>query len=174
MSTSPTPTMKVSPRTFWVGMIVGLLSLSVTINMIVVIFFAGSPSETLEENWEQRSADWNAIQRQATVNRELGWKIKVQDWKDVELAGQLVLLLRDGQDTPLDGAQVQYMTYHLAHPDQISKGDALPGPAGTYLLPDLSLREGYHEFRVDLTLGEQRFTRTWKEYYTPAPPSHPE
>ncbi len=166
--------MTVSPRTVWVGMIVGLLAMSVTINLAVVFLFAGDSSETLEENWEQRNADWDNIQRQGTVNRKLGWKLKVLEWQAPERAGALVFQLQDSEQKPLTGATFQVMAYHLAHPDQVTKAGADSIEKGLYLFRGLTLTEGYYEFRVDLTHNGQRFTRTWSEYHKPQLPSRPE
>ena len=113
--------MTVSPRTFWIGMIVGLLAMSVTINLAVVFLFAGDPSETLEENWEERTADWDQIQRQQTINRELGWKLKVQEWSASAHGDALAFILQDKSGQALTGATGNVMAYHLARPDQVTK-----------------------------------------------------
>ncbi|HPF14774.1 MAG: FixH family protein [Planctomycetes bacterium] len=159
--------MNISPRTRWIGMIVGLLSLSVGVNLYVLFKFAGSPSETLEENWEQRSENWNAIQLQNTINRQLGWKASIQGWDTSQEPARVRLQLQDAEDKPLLDADVSYYMFHRAHPDVVYRGKAPMSTMGTYDWDIPSPKEGYWEIRIELTHAGQAFTQTWQEYFQP-------
>ena len=183
--------MALSPKTTWVGIIVGLLSLSMIANFVVLFVYAGVPSETLEEDWEGRNENWNAIQAQERTNRDLGWTIQATAWEILAGDGASVaeapqrrveLLLRDRAGSPLSGAQIQWKAFATVRPDLRMAGTAEVGDAsGTYWvhLPLAALdqaevsRECPIEFRIELVHEGQSFTHTWIEKpkpVTPAPP----
>ena len=106
----------VSPRTFWVGMIVGLLGLSVGVNLYVLFAFGESPKDSLEEDWEARAENWNEYQEQHTENRKLGWKLDVIE-EEPQGAGPITfpLNLLDKDKKPIQGAKITLVMSHNAH-----------------------------------------------------------
>jgi len=97
-------------------MIVGLLSLSVGVNLYVLFVYAESPSLSLEENWEAKSKNWNKFQVQNTVNRKLGWKLDVlEDAPAGSAPTTFVVTLQDKDARAIHGATIVLRTSHNAH-----------------------------------------------------------
>ena len=168
--------MKLTARTTWLGIIIGLLASSVIANMFVLFVYAGSPSEALEEDWEARAADWDRIQQQRILNRKLGWKIEAVAWErspspeaqtqdeSNPILSQAWLSLRDASGTPLNGAQLDWKAFVRARPDQIQGGQALASEeAGQYRIDLPFSADRTLEFQVIVQVNDQRFTHTWIE-----------
>lgn len=123
----------VSPRTFWVGMIVGLLSLPVVVHLYVIFFLTGAPGDSLEEDWEAKSQNWNALQAQHTLNRKLGWKLDViEDQPSGIGPTTYVLTLEDKERQPIQGATVTLKAAHNAHYSKRQRLQAQESAAGQY------------------------------------------
>ncbi|MDF1838390.1 MAG: FixH family protein [Planctomycetota bacterium] len=161
----------VSPRTFWVGMIVGLLSLSVGVNLLVLFKFAESPKKSLEENWEAKAENWNEFQVQHTINRKLGWKLDViEDQPSGANPVAYLVTLTDKEKNAIQGATITLKTSHNAHYAERQLLHAEEIEAGRYRIEMSVPYSGMWQFHgevqtatlADGTQGEY-FTQAWAE-----------
>ncbi|MCA9002148.1 MAG: FixH family protein [Planctomycetes bacterium] len=168
----------VSPRTFWVGMIVGLLGLSVGVNLYVLFAFGESPKDSLEEDWEARAENWNEYQEQHTENRKLGWKLDVIE-EEPQGAGPITfpLNLLDKDKKPIQGAKITLVMSHNAHYSERQRVEATELEPGRYRFDMQVPYEGRWEFHGEVHLPgasaeapETVFTQVWTErlHLTPA------
>ena len=155
--------MKLSPKTTWIGLIVGLLSLSVASNLFVLFVHAGSPGEVLEEDWETRANNWNETQAQRILNRKLGWKLEAHDWRVEDGRTVFSLRLSDAQGDPLTANSASWFGFARPRPGERFRGEAEVTEQGLRIQWP-QREDAAIELSVDLTAQDQRFTRTWILY----------
>ncbi len=161
----------VSPRTFWVGMIVGLLSLSVGVNLLVLFKFAESPKESLEEDWEAKAENWNEFQVQHTINRKLGWKLDViEDQPTGVDPVAFMVTLRDKNKQSIESATITLKASHNAHYAERQLLHAEEIEAGRYRVEMAIPYSGMWQFHGEVQTaalpdGTQGtyFTQSWAE-----------
>ncbi|MCP5024019.1 MAG: hypothetical protein GY930_19915 [bacterium] len=161
----------VSARTFWVGMIVGLLSLSVGVNLYVLFTFAESPSLSLEENWEAKSKNWNQFQAQNTINRKLGWRLDVlEDAPAGSDPTTFEMVLQDADRLPIHGAAITLKASHNAHYGERQLLRAIEFDPGKYRFEIMIPYSGLWQFDAQVQVagpegsGENTFfTQAWTE-----------
>jgi hypothetical protein len=161
----------VSPRTFWVGMIVGLLSLSVGVNLYVLFALAESPADTLEEDWEARSENWNEFQVQHTLNRKLGWRLDlIEDEPAGSAPTAFVLTLKDIERKAILGATITLKASHNAHYGERQLLHATEFEPGQYRIEMQIPYPGTWQFHGQVQLSDATredpgtlFTQSWTE-----------
>ncbi|MEZ6003383.1 MAG: FixH family protein [Planctomycetota bacterium] len=161
--------MKLSPATRWIGMIVGLLLMSVIINFVVIFRFAGDDSETLEAGWTKAQEEFPALLEQRTRNRELGWKVALDSYQSGADPVTFVLSLEDRQGERLSGGALTWVALPLGHPAERFEGSCVAGEGGLYSASLPAFWEGYWELRIEATHEGQTFTQTLKEYLKATP-----
>lgn len=145
----------------WIGIIVGLLGMSIVIYGVAIVVTLTDPSFALEPDYEKKAADWDAIQRQRTINKELGWSAKV----NVEAGprrGEIVvrLTLHDQDDQPIDGAIVELEAFHNARAGQVYRARLDHIADGEYTAAMPIARTGMWEFRLTANHRGDVFTKT--------------
>ena len=145
----------------WIGIIVGLLGMSVVIYGVAIVITLTDPSFALEPDYEERAADWDAIQRQQAVNESLGWSAKVS----VEAGpkrGEIVVrvTLQDRIDRPIDGAIVELDAFHNARAGRIHRARLDHAGDGEYTTAMPIRRSGVWEFRLTANHRGDVFTKT--------------
>lgn len=152
-------------------MIVGLLSLSVGVNLYVLFVFAESPSLSLEENWEAKSKNWNKFQVQNTINRQLGWKLDVLEDAPAG-AGPItfVVTLQDQSREAIHGATIVIRTSHNAHYGERQLLTVQEFDPGQYRFDMNIPYAGMWQFDAQVSVPDPEgpkkslfFTQTWTE-----------
>ncbi|MEO0651775.1 MAG: hypothetical protein AAFZ65_13960, partial [Planctomycetota bacterium] len=67
---------KIPPHVRWVGLVVGLLGMSVLIQVTAVVLSGREPLG-LVENYESKAASWNEHADQLAQNEALGWRVEL-------------------------------------------------------------------------------------------------
>jgi nitrogen fixation protein FixH len=151
-------------RIIWIGIVVGLLTMSVVIYGVAIVITLTDPSFALEPDYEKRAADWDAIQRQQSVNESLGWTVKLNAEAGAK-RGEIVVrvTLHDRDDQPIDGAIVELDAFHNARAGQIYQARLDHVGDGEYAASMPIRRSGVWEFRLTANRGGEVFTDTVRQ-----------
>ncbi|UCD75941.1 MAG: FixH family protein [Phycisphaerales bacterium] len=145
----------------WIGIIVGLLGMSVVIYGIAIVITVTDPSFAIEPDYEKKAADWDTIQRQQAINRALAWSATI----NVEAGpkrGEIIVrvTLHDRDDAPIDGAIVELDAFHNARASQIYRARLDHAGEGQYTAAMPIRRSGIWEFRLTANHRGDVFTKT--------------
>ncbi len=152
--------MTVSPKVFWVGLIVSLLSMSVVIQVTAIILASGEPSFSVEDDYEGKAARWDEFAEQRELNSALGWKVRIEP---VEAAGHRPAELYDVRFTdsggePVGGLAVEVVAFHNARAARKQTFEAFEIEPGRYRASIDVHRDGLWELRFEARDGEVLFT----------------
>jgi nitrogen fixation protein FixH len=151
-----------SPKTFWIGFVVLLLSISVSIQVVGLVLANSSPSFALEPDYEQRARHWDDRQVQVTLNQRLGWRVEPR----YEALGTERMLLRiqlsDSSGLALSSGHLSARAFHNARANAVQQLKLVELGPGTYAAEFSVARSGIWIFELDARVGEQTFTETWR------------
>lgn len=105
---------RVAPHIFWPGLVIGLLTMSVTIMTATLVLALSDPSFAVDPDYTNKARHWDA---QAAAQRQsdaLGWSasIKFGDAKATSDERAVRLTLIDSAGAPVDLAAVSVVLYH--------------------------------------------------------------
>jgi nitrogen fixation protein FixH len=153
-----------SPQTRWTIIIVALLGSSLLVHGIMLVVALSDSSFAVEENYEQKAADWDERMRQRQFNRALDWSVDI----DTAVAGprgevEVSVTLLDAQNAPIDDASLTLETFHNARATRKLR-ESLPARGdGLYQAVLPMGQSGVWEFRLTATRGDDTFTFTKKQ-----------
>jgi len=147
-------------KIFWIGLIVGLLGMSMVIYGIGVYFALNDPSFAVEPDYQGKAARWDEIRHEQKLSDELGWTadletVPAQNRGEVDVK----LTLTDSKGDPVKGAKVEVECFHNARAANIYK-DTLPEISeGVYGKTMPLARPGIWEFRLRVTHDDDVFVK---------------
>lgn len=147
---------RIPPHVRWVGLVVGLLGMSVVIQVTAVIMSGGEPLG-LVPDYERKAANWDAEADQRARNRALGWQVELHS-EALPGGARLSLELLDGFGQPLDQATVSGVAFHNAHADTRIPIELPAVGEGRYESAVPFQYTGIHEFQLEVLREGQRFT----------------
>lgn len=153
------------PAVVWIGIIVGLLAMSVIGHAVLLISAVYDPSFAIEPDYEQKAANWDDHQRQEATNRELDWTVdlSVQASPDAGAGVGVTVDAYDRWGKPIKDARVSYEAFHLARANRMHRGDLPHQADGHYTAVLPIIRSGQWEWRLVVERDGQRFTRTLRK-----------
>jgi nitrogen fixation protein FixH len=143
----------------WIGIVVGLLTMTVAMQVLLLVVATTDPSFAVEPDYEARAARWNEVQRQEATNRRLGWTVDLETTPAATPGMAAVRVsLFDTWGKPLRDATVEIETFHAARAANVVKA-TLPGDGEGAYVATLPLRpSGLWEFRLTARSGDDLFT----------------
>jgi len=144
----------------WPVVIVALLGSGVGANVYLLMRAVGDPSFAVEPDYYAKAIAWDAHQRQARENLDLGWRVGI-DVAPASLAtghAKVVASLRDRDGQPVPGAAMTLEAFHNARAGQVLTVDLAETAAHDYAAEAAIVRPGLWEFRVVARRGAQTFT----------------
>ena len=140
----------------WVPWLVGgLMAVVLAANAILIYLAISDPSFAVEPDSYRKALLWDEKRAQDARNLELGWRL------EVEVAGAEVRLrLADAAGIPIEDARVQLEAFHGARAAEILRADLAHGAGADYVAALPLARPGLWEFRILVSRGVERFTRT--------------
>jgi len=139
----------------WPFIIVGLLSISVVANVILLIKATGDPAFAVERDYYQKAVDFDKSQAAQARSDALGWKIELTADRE-----QVQVRLFDAEGHPIGDAEVKVEAFHNARAANIISADLQSEGAGLYAYSGAFSRPGIWEYRLVAKRGEQRFAET--------------
>lgn len=143
---------------YWPFLIVGLLSLSVGANVILILKATNDPAFAVEKDYYQKAIDYDAIQAARAESARLGWRVALKAKRD-----RLEVRLFDKGGVPISDAAIEVEAFHNARANQIIKGKLEPEAPGLYAMNRPFARPGIWEYRLTAVRGEERFIETVQE-----------
>lgn len=153
------------PQVRWPLGIVALLLMSVVIQMIAVFLAAGDPSFAVEEDYERKAARYDEVIAQRAENERLGWRAAVRTVPPEARRGavEVDVTLLDAAGDPIDDADVEFETCHLARAANILRARPRAVGDGRYRVELDMRRTGIWEFRITARRLDETFTATVRQ-----------
>ncbi|MCZ7582337.1 MAG: FixH family protein [Deltaproteobacteria bacterium] len=145
---------------FWPGLVVGLLALSVAINLVAMLVATDDPSHAIEADYYEKALAWDEAMAQERHNGALGWRLKADVFPSASQAGSanVIVALSDRGDGPIAGASVTVETFHNARAGKILAGALKETEPGRYAAALPMHRDGWWELRFRVESGGDVFT----------------
>ena len=108
---------------FWGSLVVGLLGIQVVVGVGAVIVATGDPSVSVVPDYYDKALRWDDEKRSRADSEALGWRadISVPGGADRNGDRTVVVRLRDGEGTAIDGAAVILSLYHHARASELQE-----------------------------------------------------
>lgn len=149
------------PAVFWIGMVVGLLLLSVGTQVALLVAAVNDPSFALEPDYERKAAEWDRLQAERRRSDDLAWEVQLRTAPAAVAGGVRVELeLADAAGSPIHDASVAFDAFHNARASRIVHHRLPLGTDGIYRATLPLVPSGIWEFRLEITRGDDRFVRT--------------
>ncbi len=145
---------------FWIGLVVALLAMTVLTYGAGLLIAISDPSFAVEENYEQKAANWDEIQREYRDSEKLGWTIDLST-QPGRIRGEVevTLELYDRYGKAIHDADVEVECFHNARAADIYR-ERLDFVADQYYRRLMMLnRSGIWEFRLRVTRGEEVYVK---------------
>ena len=164
--------MKLNPTYTWIGLIVGLLGMSVILYASAIIYSMSDQSFALEPDYEMKAANYDAYKEQLRTNEALGWMpdlrvVPIGNYGECEV--QLNLFDRYGK--PVREATVDLKMFHNARASNIKELQLKQTGDGFYQGRSTLRRKGNWEIRLTITRQDTVFTHTVTKYIEPHLPT---
>lgn len=152
----------------WIAIVVALLVSSLLAQVILLVVASSDPAFAIEPDYEQRARNWDAEQRQQSVNRALGWTVDLRTRPTTGDDGfEVALVAADRAGAAITGADVTIEALANARARQVHRPVLAEPEAGRYTGRVRARRSGLWEFRVVVERGDERYTqRIRKEVLT--------
>ena len=146
--------------TWWPIGIIGVLALTVGVNLFLYHVAGDDPSMVIEPDYYAKAVKWDSTLAQDKRNVALGWRLSPSlDPFSPKDGARLTVALVDSAGRPIPGATVRVSALYNARADRIIESTLSPAGAGyeTTIKVD---HGGEWELRFDVTRGPDRFTTT--------------
>ncbi len=143
-----------SPRTRWVGIIVGLLVGNAVAVAILLAMSSGETGRRVLPDYYARAADWDTTMIEAQASADLGWRA------DVAVRGrELTITVVDRAGAPVADAAVELTVVPRGRVDATVRLAAAPiaRTPGVYRVALTGDRRGLHDVALRVVRGDERF-----------------
>lgn len=141
-----------------IGMIVGLLGVSVVANVILIVKAHDDPSFAVEPDYYQKAVSWDERQAARAASEDLGWRVVVRATRD-----RLEVRLFDRTGYPINDADLEVEAFHNARASARITADLEPKGGGLYALNRSFNRPGIWEYRLTAHRGDEHFMETLQQ-----------
>ena len=155
---------KIPPHVRWVGLVLGLLGMSVAIQG-TALFLSSREPLGLVPDYEDKAAHWNDHQEQLARNEALGWEVDLSV-AAVPGGAEFVLDVDDATGDPLADAAVSAVVFHNANADARLPLDLTARGPGVYGVAAPLKRAGIYEIQLEIRRGDDLFTAVLRETVT--------
>lgn len=143
----------------WIGIVVSLLLFSIGTQTVLIIKSLNDPSFAVVPDYEQKAANWDQLQAQRQINRDLGWTIDLHARPGNDrYEMKLELELYGTYGKPLRDAEIVVEAFHNARASRIQKGVFTHVGDGIYVATIRGRRPGVWIFQFEIVRGDVRFT----------------
>lgn len=146
----------IPPHILWPGMVIAFLAFCVGTQTYLVISANSDGGAQIEQNYYQRSLQWDEDQANRERSRRLGWKITA------EVSPQIILAITDAEGKPLENleGEVELRRPNIAGALSTSPLKVIPGRPGLYTTDAATDRPGLWDLTVRANRGSDTFITT--------------
>jgi len=152
-------TLGIPSSIFWPGLVVALLTMSVSIGAVTIYLATSDPSFAVEKDYYRKALAWDETAAARRASDALGWTAVVEVARDPLPSGERTIrvLLFDDQREPITDATVTVEAFAHARSRDRARPELTASPDGSYtgrFRPGLA---GLWQFRVHASRGEDSF-----------------
>jgi hypothetical protein len=151
-----------TPKAFWIGFVIFLLSISVGIQALGLVLANSSPSFALEPDYEHKARHWADHQAQLAQNQLLGWQVEPRFSVSGSGRVNLQLELNDAAGQALGAGKLTARAFHNARASEVQELRFVESEAGLYSAELWVPRAGLWIFELEARVDAQLFTATWR------------
>lgn len=150
---------RIPPHILYPGMIFALLGMSLTMCTILVISARSDGGAQIENDYYQRSINWDQSQRELQTTRNLDWKLDIT----LTNASPGKIIVHDTANQPIQGltAQITLRRPELANELSTTPLTEIPGQPGHYAFAHPPTTNGLWDLTIEGDFSDQhiRFER---------------
>lgn len=152
-----------SAKRFWVGAIVGLLSMQLIGGVVTVYLAVGDPTVAVIPNYYQAGLEWDVKHRNLDQFVKMQFQVEViVDPTEAEINQRHVMIKLTKNGSPVSKQRVSASIYHHAKGADIVKLTFDEGHAGEYVAPCRLTQSGLWEVDISIEgdhgIADTRFT----------------
>jgi len=148
-----------SPK-FWIGLVIGLLGMNISVGAALVYFAHSDPSHAVEKDYYEKALAWDDHRKQLARNEALGWSVKIEAPRFEMPVRQrdIRLEIRDSEGNRIENAAIEAVAFHNARAGAEHNVDFTAVPEGGYIGSLRLTRPGWWQFDVVARRGRDLFT----------------
>lgn len=141
------------------AVVLGLLGSHMLFIMIAITLGTGDPSFAVVPDYYQKGVDYDERKALLAESAALGWTVELTPSSEADTVGkrELVLQLKDAGGQPVRGLTLRVHAYHVARASEPLSMECVEVLPGQYVGAARMTREGFWQFGIDATSGDDRF-----------------
>ncbi len=165
-TTHPQPASRARKRFMMPAVVLGLLGGHFVFILVAITLGTGDPSFAVVPDYYDKAVAHDDRKGALAASAELGWRYEIRPGRTLDAVNQrdIIIALHDRDGGPIEGATVTLSCYHFARAGEvldIELSEVLPGRyAGRAGLG----REGFWQFDLAATRGDERFVAAAKQF----------
>jgi nitrogen fixation protein FixH len=152
------------------AMVIGLLGGHMIFIFTAITLGTGDPSFAVVPDYYQKGVDYDDRKALLAESAQLGWVVEVVPGESADAIGQreLVVQVRDAEGQAVKGLEMKIDAYHVARASEPVGFVCVEALPGQYVGTSRMTREGFWQFTIDATSGDQRFVAELRQFVRPA------
>lgn len=152
------------------AVVLGLLGGHMVFIFTAITLGTGDPSFAVVPDYYQKAVDYDERKALLAQSDALGWTVSLTPANNVDAIDRrgLVVQIKDAQGVSVTGLSVRIEAYHLARAGDAVVFECVEALPGQYVGHAQVAREGFWQFSIDASMGEQRFVADVKQFVTAA------
>lgn len=151
--------MKIEPKYLYMSLPVGLLLMSVSIQVTAAVVASRGNDAEIERDYYERGLNWDEYQKLVAASQRLGWQVTIEPDELLGPGAPVGVLFKvDGPDgSPIEGIEGSVEAFQNAHVDETHHLELEELAPGYYRGTMNPLRTGRWVWRLDLKRGDEVF-----------------
>lgn len=148
------------------AIVVGLLGGHMVFIFIAITLATGDRSFAVVPDYYQKAVDYDERKALLAKSAELGWSVDLSPSKQADALGQrdVVIQMLDAQGEPVRGLKVRVDAYHVARAGEPVMFECIEVLAGQYVGQAKIGKEGFWQFSIEASSGDQRFVADHRQF----------
>jgi len=148
------------------AVVLGLLGGHMIFIFTAITLGTGDPSFAVVPDYYEKAVDYDERKALLAQSARLGWSVRLLPGHEADAVGlrELVVQVRDAEGEPLSGLNVRIYAYHQARASDPIAFECLELLPGQYVGQAKMSREGFWQFAIEASSGEQRFVADQKQF----------
>ena len=150
------------------AVVLGLLGCHMLFILIAITLGTGDPSFAVVPDYYQKGVDYDERKALLAESAALGWTVELTPSREADAIGQreLALLVQDAGGQPVRGLALRVHAYHVARAGEPVSMQCVEVLPGQYVGAARLTREGFWQFGIDATFGDERFVADIRRFVT--------
>lgn len=148
------------------AVVLGLLGSHMTFILIAITLGTGDPSFAVVPDYYQKGVDYDDRKAMLAESAALGWSVQINPSQSADAIGQreLIVQVRDAEGNAVRGLDMKVDAYHVARASEPVACTCVEVLPGQYVATARISKEGFWQFAIDATAGDQRFVSELRQF----------